>query len=241
MSHPKSPTFVGSKEEFVKFIGGYCRNKVLNLTRAEKKKLGVCQTPSCRKRTTLEAAHIHGRERITIINEILDNYINSDNLVEINLNDFERLFVEEHTPISKSIIVLCKDCHRAYDNKKDIIEDESESEEQNDPQSIKTLECENKIGVKVRDFFKSIENKEISNTLVKNLCDADYSKNTFNIIYPVLLDSKFSPDTIDNKKIRYYSDRIKLNNKSYYLCNHWFEYHIDNFSKWTQSVKDCIK
>ena len=70
----------------------------------------------CGKSAVLESAHIKDRSRKQIISNILraptPNYI-----LTIDLQDFWKSFREEHKPIERAFLVLCKSCHKVYDNK----------------------------------------------------------------------------------------------------------------------------
>lgn len=106
--------FTGTKEEFLTFIGGYTRNKVQLITKSFRKNK-ECQAAGCHKRTKLQAAHIKGKERVSIINNIISNYHISENIIEVDLNKFETEFMDAHSPIEETIIALCPVCHRIYD------------------------------------------------------------------------------------------------------------------------------
>lgn len=106
--------FIGTVEEFNKFIGGYTRNKIQYETRRHKSKIGKCE--HCGSRTKkIESAHLRGKERPVIIGNILQNYIDN-NIIDIELNTFEEQYLMCHTPIEEVIKVLCKKCHHKYDN-----------------------------------------------------------------------------------------------------------------------------
>lgn len=112
--------FEGTIPEFIKFIGGYSRNKVQYITRKHKLKIKKCQ--ECNSRTKkLDSAHIKENGRKKIISDILKNFYVNEN-VYIDLQEFENLFVGAHEPIENTIIILCKDCHLKYDNTKEKIE-----------------------------------------------------------------------------------------------------------------------
>lgn len=105
--------FIGTIEEFNKYLGGYTRNTVQNSTRQYKKKIGKCE--HCGSRTkNLEAAHLEGKERPVIIANILQNY-REDEIINIDLDSFEDQFLSCHSPIENTIKVLCKKCHNDYD------------------------------------------------------------------------------------------------------------------------------
>ena len=69
-------SFVGTKVEFKRYVGPMLRNLVQQLTRKHKLKVGRCE--HCGTTEMLEAAHVHGKDRGTIIDKILNNYINTD-------------------------------------------------------------------------------------------------------------------------------------------------------------------
>jgi len=107
-------SFIGTKEDFNRYIGPFLRNLVQQITRKYKNEVGCCQ--HCGSNESLEAAHIHGRERGSIIDSILSNYT-IDNTITLNLTDFEKDFKSEHKIIDSTIIILCKPCHNNYDSK----------------------------------------------------------------------------------------------------------------------------
>ena len=108
--------FEGSIPEFIKFIGGYSRNKVQYITRKHKLKIKKCEECSSRTKK-LDAAHTQGNGRKKIISDILKYFYVNEN-VYIDLQEFENLFIEAHEPIENTIKILCKDCHLKYDNNK---------------------------------------------------------------------------------------------------------------------------
>ena len=107
--------FIGTKEEFNKYISGFCRNRVQSMTKSAKnKQKGVCQY--CKRHfDELESAHVNTSDRKQIINNILDKYT-VNGIVEIDLNIFEQEFKDFHKPFEKHIYFLCKECHTLYDN-----------------------------------------------------------------------------------------------------------------------------
>ena len=112
--------FEGTIPEFIKFIGGYSRNKVQYITRKHKLKIKKCE--ECNSRTKkLDAAHTKENGRKKIISDILKNFYVNEN-VYIDLQEFENLFIGAHEPIENTIKILCKDCHLKYDSTKENIE-----------------------------------------------------------------------------------------------------------------------
>ena len=109
--------FIGTKEDFIKYIGGYCRNKVNSITRNER----LLHNKTCehcgRTNIELESAHISGQERNIIIVNILETFFKvNDNYYNVDLNKFEQLFIDEQTPINEHFLFLCRSCHNQYDS-----------------------------------------------------------------------------------------------------------------------------
>jgi len=107
-------SFVGTFNEFKRYIGPQFRNLVQQITKKHKASIAVCE--HCGGSEQLEAAHIRGRERNEIIELILKDY-SANGIVTIDLSLAEERFKEEHNPIEKSILVLCHRCHKQYDSK----------------------------------------------------------------------------------------------------------------------------
>ena len=62
----------------------------------------------------LESAHVQGRDRTDIIDALLGTSY-PDGVVSVDLVEFESAFKAEHQPFEKAMLILCTDCHRAYD------------------------------------------------------------------------------------------------------------------------------
>ncbi|TXB66163.1 hypothetical protein FRY74_06210 [Vicingus serpentipes] len=119
-------TFIGTAEEFKKYLGAWCRNSVQNTTRKYKYNQGhhngFCQ--DCKKqKKPLDAAHIESR--VDIITEILDSNFKEKTFkgnissYNVDLTKFKDIFIDIHSidKLGKVIRVLCKDCHKEYDKK----------------------------------------------------------------------------------------------------------------------------
>ena len=105
-------SFVGTIEEFRRYVGPRLRNLVQQITRKHKNEVGACE--HCGSTKTLESAHVKGRDRNKIIAHILKNFT-INNIIAVDISLFEDRFKSEHNPIEKSILILCKSCHRKYD------------------------------------------------------------------------------------------------------------------------------
>lgn len=111
--------FKGSRTEFKRFIGPHLRNVVNQITKKHKREVGNCE--HCGAGGELQAAHVHGKDRIQIIESILQRVQSSDSqIIEIDIGKFEQEFKNEHSPVEKAILVLCDACHRKYDSKPSV-------------------------------------------------------------------------------------------------------------------------
>lgn len=99
---------------------------------------------------------------------------------------------------------------------------------------------EMKIGVIVRTVLrKMLENGEVSKQEIELMQDKNYSKETFDIQYPLLL--KVS-ETDGKSPARYYSAPLKIYGDIYFLCSEWYEVPTNNdrsfLLKWLSLHKD---
>jgi hypothetical protein len=130
-----NPYFEGTEKDFHNFFGGYSRNLVQSITRKHKKEIKKCEHCGITG-VQLDSAHINGKERKIIISNILKNYITENNLLLVPLNEFERVFIEHHQPISDVIKILCKPCHLTYDKVDSFLDFETTSVIQNKDNSV---------------------------------------------------------------------------------------------------------
>lgn len=107
-------TFTGTLKEFNRYLGPHWRVLVQQITKKHKATIGACEFHPSHK-GPFDAAHIHGRERTTLLRELLGNPT-KDDILTVDIIGFEASFKEEHHPIEKSILVLCKSCHQKYDS-----------------------------------------------------------------------------------------------------------------------------
>ena len=246
--------YEGNIEDFKKFINGYSRNLIQNLTKKHKKNR-TCSLKECKIKKNLHAAHLQGKERPKIINKILVsiNQSKDDNIIKIDLNEFERLYLSEHEPIDKSIIILCPKHHTEYDNKGKKIDSTDtiaiESEEELKTYSVLTDEeilnkpNEIKIGKFVQNTFKKIvNNKVLLPSIVFNLCDENFCKENFKINLPFLKEFITEKSYYDKKgHPRYYQDAsliFTIYNKKYLLTKEWKTNNYEPYKKWLSNLKN---
>lgn len=104
--------FTGSSAEFRRYIGPRLRNLVQTMTKKHKAAISSCE--KCGEQSGLESAHVAGRDRNQIIDLIWKTLAESGSDC-IDLSVFEEKFKQEHLPLHKSVLILCKRCHREYD------------------------------------------------------------------------------------------------------------------------------
>lgn len=107
-------SFVGTNKEFRRYIGPRLRNLVQQFTKNHKAEISACE--HCGSNENLESAHVHGRDRNEIIDLVLDENTHNG-IATVDIGMFEERFKDEHHPLEKSILILCRGCHRKYDSK----------------------------------------------------------------------------------------------------------------------------
>ena len=105
-------TFIGTNKEFRRYLGPMLRNLVQQFTKRHKKEISACE--HCGTAEQLDSAHVRNRGRNEIINLILSDFTSND-IVKVDVVEFERRFIAEHQPLEKSILILCRSCHQKYD------------------------------------------------------------------------------------------------------------------------------
>lgn len=250
--------FKGTAKEFNSFIGPLLRNIICNMTRTFKKHKS-CAHIGCGKGDGLEAAHIKGHERPVIIASLLMKYqIDNSELYDVDLVDFEKRFIDYHTPIEDVIKPLCRTHHKEYDKNNDINPEypllidafeDADGKSLYSDEELDTLEkAENeeiesliKIGTHVRQIFRELEKKNILTVEdIDRLSHEGYSKETFKLYYPILIEFNDDINIIkdDNGKSRYFiRDKYKFFGKQYLLCSEWYEKNRENLDRWYHNIR----
>ena len=189
----------------------------------------------------LDAAHKHEINRRKIIDDLLIDYRLDDEIYKVDLGKFESMFIQNHMPLSKVILVLCKPCHVKYD---------SEFKSSNDKRTLGsdskvTLKNINntknnsilKVGKLVQSSFKDLSNNnKLTKAEISNLQNPDYCRRVFNAGYEVL--RKSSRSKLDDLgRTRYYAIEIV---PDYWLSSQWYETQRDLFLKWKKSLNSPV-
>ena len=129
--------FEGSIDDFYKYLGPRTSNIVTKLARPKRKEQKSCKQlkddgKPCGKWKGLDAAHLKGRERKILIEEILKERAvklkSSDNkqFYRIAIKDFEEEFEKKHKKFFNVIEFMCRKHHKNYDTKNKILNNEDD-------------------------------------------------------------------------------------------------------------------
>lgn len=94
-----------------------------------------------------------------------------------------------------------------------------------------------KIGQIVKNYLiPTLQSNQISAAEIKKLLDADYSKQVFDINYPLL-----SKERIVKDYPRYYVNSILIDDITYYVCQEWYEKSRKKLETWLKGHNITIK
>jgi 5-methylcytosine-specific restriction endonuclease McrA len=235
-------SFVGTKEEFKRYIGPMLRNLVQQLTRKYKSEVGKCE--HCGSVESLEAAHVHGKDRNALIDNILDDYT-YENIITIDLSQFEQHFRKGHRLIDETILILCRKCHSKYDSQSPIDSPRKKQKEQllnNKSSKGKRLFSNREIQSRISASAKHLPSNELD-----KLCDP-ISKEIFNISYELFLkvpknmneDSKRKA-VKDSKGINRWTWKFEFEKGGfiYAITTQWFEKSDILVKNWLNKMEKC--
>lgn len=250
--------FIGTEQEFNKFMGPRVRNRINALARTAKLARGLVCEHCGRKVDELEAAHIHGRDRKTIVHEILGSYLDGK-AYRVDLDAFERRLDAAHSPIDNVVLFLCPECHRAYDHGGQGGSIPNEAASEGKPNTVtpevttglsvadKPLDISPKPGESnkayvTRVFEQLYREGCISDYELNRLCSRDandeaYRSTTFGFTRPLLV-------TCDAERFdehghpRYYAEMCC---GRFFLCSQWFRqnssgYNLGKFQQWAEKM-----
>jgi hypothetical protein len=106
--------FEGTIDGFIKYFGTSYFTNLIQRKTSRRRKMGVCEgfgTPS--HSAQVQAAHLHGRGRLTIIREILTKHM-SNGVVRCDIDTVVNEIWAAHLPIEDTFKFLCADCHAKY-------------------------------------------------------------------------------------------------------------------------------
>jgi hypothetical protein len=234
-------SFIGTFEEFIKYINPRVKNVVNGISRAYKQEVGMCEHCSSVE-VTLEAAHVTGRERLVIIEEVLQDYVNGE-IVTVDLGVFENRFIRAHDPISDVIKVLCRPCHRQYDNQAQPVP-EQEAIQGAAETEVCVVEPVTITNAEITDFLRKAV-PQLPETEIEKLLDAELCKRKFDVNFSVLKEVPLGSDT--ETILRYaqvngynrWSTRqpILVGNRKFLVLTQWYERNRGPFLRWKEEVE----
>ena len=169
--------FVGTIEEFNRYIGPRIRNVINVIAKSERKsRNGICE--HCGAKAELQSAHIKGHERTLIIKDVLSNYKDGES---IDINEVESEIINRHYPIKEKFLFICKSCHTKYDAKdRDELLMEHEADENLEIKDIDIISDEiEKVKTRVSNWFENRD--QINSTILLTFLSMDNKDGRVNI------------------------------------------------------------
>lgn len=106
--------FIGTVKEFHDYFGPRIHNIVNGITRKHRlAKNGICEF--CGSHAELQSAHVHGKDRRTIIESVLKPLTNLNGEVACEIEVVEQQIIAAHMPIEETFKFICHPCHVKYD------------------------------------------------------------------------------------------------------------------------------
>ena len=175
------------------------------------------------------------KKLVSIINNI---YLMEGLNINIQIYEEQQFInniMEELRKDEKSNRLMSKKEYKSFANNSLINENKDVKYDEDNDKS------EKKIGTLVRDtFMQLINNNNLTKDRINKLTDVKYSKNTFDINFPVLKRVELNTPFLEQRQVkgysRYYSHRLKIMGEEYFLCNDWYERNRTHFNKWVRSL-----
>lgn len=232
-------SFVGTFDEFIKYINPRVKNVVNGISRVYKQKIGRCEHCDSID-ATLEAAHVTGRERPVIIEEVLQDYVNGE-IVTVDLEVFENHFKQAHDPISDVIKVLCRPCHIQYDNQAEPAVEQVAIQA---AAATDLVEPDNITNAEITDALRRIT-LQLPEIEIKKLLDSEYCRRRFDVSFSVLKEVPFGSDI---ETIRWYAQvngynrwstqrPIQSGNRKFLVLTQWYDRSRIPFLRWKAEVE----
>lgn len=244
--------FEGSEPEFNRYVGPRVRNVVQLMTKSAKRAAGGACAHCGRTGVELEAAHVHGRERTTIIHELLERYRVGETY-RVDLEAFERELRSSHEPMEETFLFLCSDCHRAYDREGHAPTEDGrparpaagalESSSSPVPEGLGLAPGETNKSYVTRVFSRLYDEGRIPESELRRLSEhgrmeGEYRLRNFGFSRPLFVRS--DEERFDEKgHPRYYADSVC---DGIHLCSQWYftgtntSYNLDKFQAWARRM-----
>jgi hypothetical protein len=228
-------SFIGTLDEFIRYINPRVKNVINAISRAYKAEIGQCEHCGSVD-VILEAAHVTGRERPVIIEEVLSDFINGE-IITVDLDVFEARLKAAHEPIDKVIKALCRPCHIQYDNfanqPSSPLSEKSHQDSQDEVNNH--IITNSDVTSYLRENVPNFNSDEI-----ENLLSSEYCRCMFGVHFSVL---KEAPVNASIEEIRGYAringynrwstqNPILVNGRQFLVLTQWYERDRTLFVKW---------
>jgi protein-arginine kinase activator protein McsA len=229
-------SFIGTIDEFIKYVNPRAKNVVNSITKNYKKEKGKCEHCGTTQET-LEAAHLTGRERPKIIEEILSNFKNGE-VITVDLEVFENLFLEAHKPLNEIILVLCHSCHINYESNKNLKLAALDDTNTTDNRQLMT---NSQITDTLREIVPTLNNAQLLELQDPNYCNETFLIN-YIVIKPIPIHSTQEQIRMEaqiNGYNRWSTQRpIIRDNECFLVTTQWTDRHRINFENWLKVLND---
>lgn len=159
---------------------------------------------------------------IKILQPVLDKISNIADTNELFIRSIQMLNLFSKSKNEDNYNNIISKTNIIRDSEAPIIQDDNQI---NNSEKYLIEEYKNfKIGKLAQTVIPRILNSDkITDEDIKLLQDKDYSKDTFDIQFPLLVEK-----SNNFERIRYYSNPFVINGKYYYLCSQWYETSANN-------------
>lgn len=237
--------FIGTEKDFKRYIGPILRNLVQQITKDYRRQIGKCQ--QCGTTHDLEAAHVHGKDRNTIISNLLEGYKAGSEYI-VSLSEFEKQFRSHHSQVEEAILILCKQCHYEYDKGHGIQQEDQSIQPELISSKTEFVSSTPRSSQSVRIYSNSEIQSEICEVLknfskaeLEYYCDLQNSKDVFGLRFPLLIKipANIMPAQIqqylkDSKGISRWTLKysVKVDGYIYAITTQWYvqnDIHVNKF------------
>lgn len=142
--------------------------------------------------------------------------LNQVNLLADKVNDTSEYFLR------------CRQLEDMFSRQNNLIETRNDDHIENSKheESIK-------VGIIANVELRKLLHDTADAQLIKKLQNLSFCKEIFKLRYPVI-----TKERNEGNKARYYSKPLFLQEKTYYLCNDWYEHNRDSLAEWINNFKE---
>ena len=198
--------------------------------------------------------------------EELNTYINNNWNVDFNFKlicneDFERKIFDVISTLSSNIAdtselfmrsiqmynlfkkIINREVKKPSENTHNVRARKNDMKSNMNNEDIKSSYSEIKVGILVINTFPQIaQNNFLDEDEIIRLQSPDYSKDRFDLNYPMLKILDWKKSIKENRMVgnypRYYANPVKINEKNYLLTNDWYERNKEYYIEWLEKIRN---